>query len=124
MSTEIVSDGAEFEIIHLDRAMGGRQRSVLRVDGRSGDIEVSGTMRVNGTDVATGPSNQHDHFDATSGQTSFELMATPTSVVKMFVNGMWQQFGVDFTVSGRTVTRIDYSFQLEDGDLVDFEYLR
>lgn len=58
------------------------------------------------------------------GQTSFTLSDTPLSgsAVQMFVNGVKQEYGGDYTVSGTTVTYVG-GVGLIEADIVEFWYL-
>jgi hypothetical protein len=58
------------------------------------------------------------------GDTSFTLSQTPldSSAVKMFVNGLKQRYGFDYTVSGTAVTYLG-SYELDVTDEVEFWYL-
>jgi hypothetical protein len=60
----------------------------------------------------------------TIGQTSFELTFEPSdnTAIEMFVNGVKQQHGVDYTASGKIVT-YSGSRTLQTADIVEFWYL-
>lgn len=135
MSTYIATDGDAFEVKHLDRGYGaGPVRTVLRVDGRSGDVEVIGRLKLNGAPILAGGQAlqsaplaaqlQHDHFAPAAGQTGFALSHGPNGEVQMFVNGARQQLGADFTVSGPAATWLNNGFQLGPTDDVVFTYPR
>ncbi len=140
MGTYVASDGEPFEVVHSDRGYGGRRRTALLVDGRTGDVAVTGRLLLNGVAVTTGgtqgiqgptgptgpasSTTQNDHFTPTSGQTHFLLTQTPVSEVEMFVNGARQKLTADFTVSVRNVTWLNNGFQLAPSDDVVFTYQR
>jgi hypothetical protein len=65
-----------------------------------------------------------ESFSVSDNQTSFTLSDTPlkTSTIMMFVNGIKQQYGTDYTASDTTVTWLD-SFTLQSTDIVEFWYL-
>lgn len=70
------------------------------------------------------PSTKHiqETKTVTNGQTSFTLLQTPfdSGSVSMFLNGLRQEFGIDYTVSGTTVTWLGTT--LVNTDEVDFTY--
>jgi hypothetical protein len=125
MSVYISTDGDSFEVQHLDRGYGGGPpRAALRVNGRSGDIEVNGTLRLNGVAMTAGggPIARYDSFTPTTGQTDFVLSQLPTGPVDMYVNGAKQKLGDDYTVSNKNVTWLDAGFTLDTTDAVEFQY--
>lgn len=136
MSTYVSTDGDSFEVTHLDRGYSsGPPRPVFRVDGRTGDVEVIGRLRLNGVAVSTslGVGNnslvaptppQHDTFTPGSGQTAFTLSRSPSGIVDMYVNGAKQKLVSDYTVSGSNVTWLNAGFTLEPTDTVEFIYPR
>jgi hypothetical protein len=59
----------------------------------------------------------------TASQTVFTTAATPSGAVQVFVNGIaYQSGGVDYTVSGSTVTWLNTAFTLATTDTVVFLY--
>jgi len=60
MSTALVSSGVDLIVSQSDRTYGGRQREILRVDGKTGhvvattDIKVTGSLTLNGIPVIPG----------------------------------------------------------------------
>src|SRR5690606_2452622 len=60
------------------------------------------------------------------GQTAFVLSDIPadSTAVEMFVNGIKQRYGANYTVSGQNVTYLSDSFySLDTSDEVEFWYL-
>jgi hypothetical protein len=121
VSTYIATDGDPFEVVHSDRAFGGRRRCVLRVDGRSGDVVITGRVLLNGAVVPT-PVAQNDRFTPESGQTAFLLTQTPAGEVEMFVNGARQRPDADFIVVADSAVWLNNGFELEPSDDVVFSY--
>lgn len=60
----------------------------------------------------------------TNGQTAFTLSATPVDIndVEMTVNGIEYTNGVDFTITGTSVTWNNVLFTLRTGDMIIFDY--
>jgi len=60
-----------------------------------------------------------------NGQTSIPLSQIPQSgsAVEMFVNGLKQTYGIDYSVSGTTVTWANADFTLISTDIVEFWYI-
>jgi hypothetical protein len=67
---------------------------------------------------------QADRFTAAKAQTQFHLTKTPSDPqqVTFIVGGVIQELGVDYTVSGSTVTWLGASFVIEAGDKVRVDY--
>jgi hypothetical protein len=68
--------------------------------------------------------HQTDEFTASASQTAFTLTKTPvdSNDVRMRINGVDYDNGVDYTVSGTSVTWTDTAFVLDNGDDVEFDY--
>lgn len=66
-----------------------------------------------------------DTFAPTSGQVTFILSQGPTDTgsFQLFVNGVEQSEGVDYTVSGTNLTWLNSCFVLEPGDTVRAYYI-
>ena len=62
-------------------------------------------------------------FTPTLGQTAFVLSATPADNVDLFVNHLKYVDGVDYSVSGATVTWLDVQFTLSPTDSVEIQYV-
>lgn len=67
---------------------------------------------------------QTDPFTATDGQTVFTLSQTPVDPndVRMRINGVGYDVGVDYVVVGTSVTWMDVLFVLEAGEAIEFMY--
>ena len=64
-----------------------------------------------------------DGYTPTVGQTVFTLTNTPSDTsVEMFVNGVRYRHGIDYTVTGTTVTWLDTLFTLDGSDRVVITY--
>jgi hypothetical protein len=124
----IASEGDDFIVDHLDRGYRGRQRTVFRVNGRSGEVQVSGAITLNGEPVLTTNTVvqvQDDPFTPDSDQVFFSLSRRPLAgTVKMFVNGVLQKqgSGFDFDVIDQAVTWLENGYQLSSSDSVVFTY--
>lgn len=76
-----------------------------------------------GAVLAQGPSTKQESLSVSNGQQVFTLTQTPTesTSVAMYVNGVKQQHGTDYSVSGSTVTY--NSTDLLSSDSVEFWYV-
>ncbi len=76
------------------------------------------------TFTGTSPVPVADQYTATALQTVFTLSSAPTvpTATFFFVNGQRQKYGVDFTVSGTTLTFLAPSFSLQVGDDIAAHY--
>ena len=65
-----------------------------------------------------------DKFTATPAQTVFTLTSTPASPANVlgWVDGVFYESGVDFSIVGNVATWLDVDFALEGGESVDFYY--
>lgn len=52
MASFEVSSGEDFLVERLDRGVGGRRTTLLKVDGRTGQVDLAGTVKINGLDPA------------------------------------------------------------------------
>lgn len=64
-----------------------------------------------------------ESVSVSDGQTSFVITYTPdtSSSVSMFINGMKQVYGIDYSVSGTSITYLN-ELSLISTDVVDFSY--
>lgn len=123
MGTYIATEGDHFEVIHNDRAFGGRRTPAFRVDGVSGAVHVSTSLVLNGVPVSpSGVDLVEDDFVPDPGQTDFTLSELPGGPVQMFVNGARQIYGDDFVVSGTAAIWLNVGFSLDTSDTVQFYY--
>lgn len=64
-----------------------------------------------------------DFFSPTLGETAFTLSATPSAPPELvWINGVLYELGLDYTVSGTTLTWLNISFSLGPPDLVEVYY--
>jgi len=76
-----------------------------------------------GSSTPTTPPLQYYREILSVAKTSLTLPTTPDSTtVRMFVNGQLQYYGIDFTVSGTTVTWTSTDFSLGEGDYIEITY--
>lgn len=68
---------------------------------------------------------KQESFTATASQTSFILSETPSvdGYVMMFIQGVKQQYGADYTAADTVVTYISPDYTIQDGDPVEFWYI-
>jgi hypothetical protein len=87
----------------------------------NGEIDIN----IDTTTVASATDMYQEIFSTTPGQTNFVLAHTPVSQqhVEMFINGVSQTVGYDYTLSGTTVTYIG-TVVLEGGEEVVCKYFR
>jgi hypothetical protein len=90
--------------------------SVTVTDGGSGQANV---------EIIGGGDAEQESFSATAGQISFTLSETPANAatVQMFINGSKYEYGVDYNVSGTTVSYIGTDYTIQLNDVVEFWYL-
>ena len=90
-----------------------------------GDVGVSSPspLQIDITVTATSVRQIQETISVTNGQTSIILSNTPSESVgvEMFINGIKQQYGVDYTLSEATVTYGGVA--LQSSDVVEFYYL-
>jgi hypothetical protein len=65
-----------------------------------------------------------DVFSPTLGQTAFTLSATPSAPTTslVWINGVLYEEGLDYTVSGTTLTWLNIAFSLGPPDLLEAYY--
>ncbi|HMC00007.1 MAG TPA: hypothetical protein VKN14_03110, partial [Flavobacteriaceae bacterium] len=99
-------------VVSMDFQGSGVTVTPSATEGRA-NVTINGTSQIQETIAVT-----------INGQTSFTLSETPysTSLVEMFVNGIKQQNGIVYTVSGTTVTYAG-TVTLLTTDIVEFIYL-
>ena len=63
-------------------------------------------------------------FTPTLNQTSFDLGEIPLkqNLTKMFVNGLKQDYGIDFTVNNNLISYLNTSIELDPSDQVEIVY--
>lgn len=78
--------------------------------------------QIDGGGVA--PTWYEDEFTPTNGQVTFIISSTPTDVQSLTfaVNGVLADEGVDYSVSGTTITWTDAPFTMQTSDLVVVRY--
>lgn len=89
-----------------------------------GDVDVSSPspLQIDITVTSTSIRQIQETITVTNGQTSITLSNAPSeAVVEMFVNGLKQQYGVDYTLSGAVISYGGVT--LQSSDVVEFYYL-
>ena len=134
-------DDLDTKLHNLETGSGGGNGSgtlEIRSDGSTVVSEASVLDFINATIIQSGPGvaqitliggsgsgePKQESLPVSTSQISFTLSDTPSDIttVMMFINGEKQTYGVDYTVSGTTVTWLN-SFSLISSDIAEFWYL-
>lgn len=113
--------GSGFISISKDSTVISPQTTTLTF---SGDVTVvAGAPHQAVVTIGGSAQQAQEKFTPTNGQSSFTLTNIPiqATAVEMFLNGLKQQYGTDYTVSGKTVSY--FGIPLVSTDKVDFWYL-
>lgn len=97
----------------------------LTTNGDSGPSTlINGVLNVPNYNLSFFSTSRQEHFTAIGGETTWVLNHTPNTAffTDLFVTGVLQLNGVDYSLSGNTITFLNHNNPLQSGDLVQIRY--